>query len=94
MAWRIALYIGIMAWITTAPLFAADKLDRVRGASHPIAVAFEGTRDGADARVEAHFTVPWVAWGLPDPSNWLLSVEKTLEVRIETRGALEWNGPE
>lgn len=66
----------------------------VRGASHPIALAFEGTRDGADARVEAHFTVPWVAWGLPDPSNWLLSVEKTLEVRIETRGALEWNGPE
>jgi polyisoprenoid-binding protein YceI len=60
----------------------------VRGARHPITVAFEGSREGTAARVEARFAVPWVAWGLPDPSNWLLSVEKSLDVVVESRGVL------
>ena len=60
----------------------------VRGASHPIELAFEGTREGERARVAARFDVPWVAWGLPDPSNLLLSVEKTLAVAVSAGGTL------
>jgi polyisoprenoid-binding protein YceI len=60
----------------------------VRGASHPIAIAFEGARRGERAELTARFDVPWVAWGLPDPSNALLSVAKTLAVSISARGAL------
>jgi polyisoprenoid-binding protein YceI len=60
----------------------------VRGASHPIAVPFEGARRGERAHITAQFDVPWVAWGLPDPSNALLSVEKTLAVSVSARGTL------
>ena len=60
----------------------------LHGASHPIAIYFEGTRRGERAELTAQFDVPWVAWGLPDPSNVLLSVEKTLAVSVSARGAL------
>jgi polyisoprenoid-binding protein YceI len=60
----------------------------VRGASHPIAIPFEGTRQGGRAHLRAHFELPWVAWGLPDPSNVLLSVEKTLAVGVSASGTL------
>lgn len=60
----------------------------VRGASHPIELAFEGTRQGESARVAVRFDVPWVAWGLPDPSNVVLSVEKTLAVAVSAGGRL------
>ncbi len=60
----------------------------VRGASHPISLAFEGTRSGERARVTVTFDVPWVAWGLPNPSNVLLSVDDTLAVSVSAAGTL------
>lgn len=60
----------------------------VRGSRHPVTVSFDGSRDGTAARMEARFAVPWVAWGLPDPSNWLLSVAKSLDVAVDSRGVL------
>jgi polyisoprenoid-binding protein YceI len=60
----------------------------LRGARHPIAIPFEGTRRGERSELTARFDVPWVAWGLPDPSNALLSVEKTLAVAVSASGTL------
>lgn len=60
----------------------------VRGARHPIALDFEGSRQGDRARVTLRFDVPWVAWGLPNPSNLLLSVDETLAVAVRTGGTL------
>jgi len=65
----------------------------VRGASHPIELAFEGTRRGERARVSVRFDVPWVAWGLPDPSNAILRVEKTLAVAVSAGGTLAAESP-
>jgi polyisoprenoid-binding protein YceI len=60
----------------------------VRGERHPISLAFEGKRSGERAQVKASFDVPWVAWGLPNPSNALLSVDETLSVSVSAGGAL------
>ena len=60
----------------------------VRGASHPLEMDFEGTRRGEHAQISVRFDVPWVAWGLPDPSNFILSVEKTLAVEVSAGGTL------
>jgi polyisoprenoid-binding protein YceI len=60
----------------------------VRGARHPLTLDFDGTRSGERAKVSARFEVPWVAWGLPDPSNLLLSVDKTLAVEVSAGGTL------
>lgn len=60
----------------------------VRGGSHPIALDFKGTRTGERARVSARFDVPWVAWGLPDPSNAILRVDDVLAVEVRAGGEL------
>ncbi len=60
----------------------------VRSVSHPVALRFEGTRNGERARVSAHFEVPWVAFGLPDPSNFVLRVEPTLAVEVSAAASL------
>ncbi len=61
----------------------------VRGGSHPVALAFEGARQGERARVSVRFEVPWVAWGLPNPSNLLLRVDETLAVEVSAGGRLD-----
>ncbi len=60
----------------------------VRGERHPLELAFDASRQGDRARVTVRFDVPWVAWGLPDPSNLVLSVEKTLAVEVSAGGTL------
>jgi polyisoprenoid-binding protein YceI len=60
----------------------------VRGTGHPLELAFEGTRRGEHAQIAVRFDVPWVAWGLPDPSNFVLRVEKTLAVEVNAGGTL------
>jgi polyisoprenoid-binding protein YceI len=60
----------------------------VRGESHPIQLDFEGTRRDDRASVQVRFDVPWVAWGLPDPSNLLLRVDDTLTVQVRASGTL------
>ena len=40
---------------------------------------------------EAMFTVPYVEWGMKNPSNFLLKVNDRVEIEIEAVGRL--NGP-
>jgi polyisoprenoid-binding protein YceI len=60
----------------------------VRGRGHPIELRFEGRRQGALGEVRVRFDVPWVAFGLPNPSNAVLRVDETLAVEVSARGSL------
>jgi len=62
----------------------AGTVDTSRAARRSRAKPGEAER----ARVSARFDVPWVAWGLPNPSNVFLRVEETLSVRVNARGSL------
>jgi hypothetical protein len=44
----------------------------------------------SDDRLDAHlaFEVPYVAWGMKDPSNFLLKVGKSVQISIDTSGPL------
>jgi hypothetical protein len=40
-------------------------------------------------RANMTFDIPYVAWGMKDPSNFLLKVSKTVRMTIETFGQLQ-----
>ncbi len=56
------------------------------GAEHPIRVPMTVTIDGGTASVDAAFTVPYVEWGLEDPSTFVLRVGKEVPVTIHAEG--------
>jgi polyisoprenoid-binding protein YceI len=64
---------------------------RLHGADHPMSLP--AAVDSADGRVGAtlQFTVPYVEWGMHDPSFLIARAEKTVEVKIEATGT--WAGP-
>ncbi len=56
------------------------------GAEHPIRVPMTVTIDDGTASVDAAFTVPYVEWGLDDPSTFVLRVGKEVPVTIHAEG--------
>jgi polyisoprenoid-binding protein YceI len=61
----------------------------VRGERHEVSLPAEVTRDGERLDVACTFVVPYVEWGLHDPSTFVLRVEKQVTVTIRARGRLE-----
>ena len=56
---------------------------------HPMTLEIEVKIDGDRYTGTSHFDVPFVEWGLPDPSVLFLRVEKVVRVNVESRGELE-----
>jgi len=58
---------------------------RIHGADHEITLHFQVERAaGGPYSASTHFVIPYVQWGMKDPSNFLLKVDKTVDVDIET----------
>ncbi len=61
----------------------------IHGGSHPVTVTVKGQRTAPGrGLVEGDFEIPFVEWGLPDPSIFLLRVDKVISVHFEAAGAL------
>jgi polyisoprenoid-binding protein YceI len=60
----------------------------IHGEEHPLVLDFDVEVDGADLRATTAFTVPYVEWGMKDPSKFLLRVKKEVEVTIRAVGTL------
>jgi polyisoprenoid-binding protein YceI len=58
------------------------------GAGHPLSIAATVHPAGQRMSFEASFEVPYVAWGLHDPSWFVMKVAKEVYVTIEAEGAL------
>jgi polyisoprenoid-binding protein YceI len=65
---------------------------RIHGAEHPVTIemSLQPETAGAEKRLAATgaFIVPYVEWGLKDPSKTLLRVGKVAEVSLDARGVL------
>ncbi|MEM9556417.1 MAG: YceI family protein [Acidobacteriota bacterium] len=59
------------------------------GRSHALRMPIELEVDGDQVQATTTFAVPFVAWGLHDPSMWLLKVAKEVQVTVETSGTLQ-----
>jgi len=66
----------------------------LHGAAHALDVDVEGRLVGDQLTATARFVVPYVAWGLEDPSVLLLTVAKEVEIDVTTTGNLTWTNDE
>lgn len=60
----------------------------LNGVAHPLTITATVTLLGDRFTLATHFRIPYVAWGVPDPSTFLLSVEKHVDIRFEAVGAI------
>lgn len=58
------------------------------GKSHPMTLPIQFEVDGDRLSGQSTFTVPFIEWGLRDPSILFLSVDKEVEVTVEAIGQL------
>ena len=58
------------------------------GTPHPITVPMTVDIRGADCTARGTFLVPYVEWGLKDPSNFLMHMEKQVTVNLDFKGTL------
>lgn len=59
----------------------------LHGAEHPITATVHTELNGDHWTGTAKFEVPYIQWGIKNPSNWLLKVKPVVEVEIDMVGA-------
>lgn len=61
----------------------------IHGKSRPLEIAADVRRDADRSVATATFRIPYVEWGMEDPSVFLLRVEKHVDVTVEARVTIE-----
>ncbi len=62
----------------------------LHGGKHDVALTAQGQLVGDNLTATAHFSVPYVDWGLKDPSVLFLTVAKQVDIDIATAGRVIW----
>jgi polyisoprenoid-binding protein YceI len=60
---------------------------RIHGADHEIIVHFQVQANGSQFIATGSFTIPYVKWGMKNPSNFLLKVDNTVEIDARSEAA-------
>jgi polyisoprenoid-binding protein YceI len=60
----------------------------IHGADHPQQIRVHVVRSGSNFTATGHFTVPYVAWGMKDPSNGLRHYSKEAAVEVNSKGTV------
>jgi polyisoprenoid-binding protein YceI len=61
----------------------------LHGSEHELTVPVKVTLDGDHWTASASFSVPFIDWGLKNPSTWLLKVEHVVRVELGLKGTLQ-----
>jgi polyisoprenoid-binding protein YceI len=62
---------------------------RIHGRDHEITVPVRVKMQAASMTARAKFTLPYVSWGMKDPSTFVLQVDKSVNVDVTLEG--RWN---
>lgn len=62
---------------------------RVHGADHPLTVSVPVQITNGQVTTDVHFVVPYVQWGMKDPSTFLLRVSKEVDITVHLVGSLQ-----
>jgi len=60
----------------------------ILGQLHEIAIPLRVEINGGGFTAHAEFEIPYVEWGLDDPSTFVLRVAKEVQVMIEAEGTI------
>lgn len=61
----------------------------IHGGSHPVDIPTEVKVEGDELTATGTFSIPYVEWGMKDPSVFVLRVEKHIDVTVAAAGRLE-----
>jgi polyisoprenoid-binding protein YceI len=62
---------------------------RLRGQDHEVTLPIEITAEGKNLRMVTHIDIPYVQWGLKNPSNFFLRVSDKVVIDIHATGRLQ-----
>ena len=62
---------------------------QIHGASHEMTFHFRADVNGNSVASSTGFTIPYVQWGMKNPSNFLLRVSDKVQMNIQTAGRLQ-----
>jgi polyisoprenoid-binding protein YceI len=60
-----------------------DGIFRLHGTNHPLQLTVHLGREGSASKLTTRLTIPYVAWGMKDPSKAFLHVAKEVTVDVE-----------
>ncbi len=61
----------------------------IHGADHPLTLQVQTVLNGDTLTAKTSFAVPYVAWGMKDPSTLMLRVAKEVQVDVDARASLK-----
>jgi len=65
---------------------------RLHGQEHDVTLPAEVTVNGKNLDITTHMDIPYVKWGLKNPSNFLLHVSEIVSIEIQARGIVQTAG--
>jgi polyisoprenoid-binding protein YceI len=67
-----------------------DGTFTIHGASHPLTASAVVTASGDRLLTKVHFVVPYVQWGMKNPSTLFLRVNETVDIDLDASGHIIW----
>jgi polyisoprenoid-binding protein YceI len=62
---------------------------KLHGADHTLTLVFQVHVDGDQLTASTNFSIPYVNWGLKNPSTFILRVDETVQIDIHTTGRIK-----
>ncbi len=60
----------------------------IHGSKHPVTLKAKVEREGTNIAATSSLTIPFVEWGMHDPSVFVFRTDKAVEVSVQIRGTL------
>jgi polyisoprenoid-binding protein YceI len=61
----------------------------LHGSEHELTVPVQASLSGDHWSGSAKFNIPFIEWGLKNPSTWLLKVEHSVSIELELKGTMQ-----
>jgi polyisoprenoid-binding protein YceI len=65
---------------------------RLHGQDHDVTLPIDVQADGRSLQVTTHLEIPYVQWGLKNPSNFFLRVSDKVDLNIQATGRVQDGG--